>query len=204
MTGGALLLAAALSLALYNLRDDNRAGTEPQQALEILQQLPAAAEPLTERRQDAPAAPVVKNVPDYIRCPEMSMPTVKIEGREYIGVLSIPTIDISLPVLSRLSKSGLKAAPCRYVGSAYLDSMVIAAHNYKAHFGKLKELRIGDRLSFTDADGNIFYYEVGETEILAPDATEEMTDSDWDLTLFTCTLGGKNRVTVRCFRLNKQ
>lgn len=71
-------------------------------------------------------------------------------------------------------------------------------------FGKLKELRIGDRLSFTDADGNIFYYEVGETEILAPDATEEMTDSDWDLTLFTCTLGGKNRVTVRCFRLNKQ
>lgn len=138
----------------------------------------------------------------------MSMPTVKIEGKEYIGVLSIPTIDISLPVLSRLSKSGLKAAPCRYVGSAYLDSLVIAAHNYKAHFGKLKELRIGDRLSFTDADGNIFYYEVGETEILAPDATEEMTDSDWDLTLFTCTLactlGGKNRVTVRCFRLNKQ
>lgn len=147
--------------------------------------------------------PAVKNVPDYIRCPEMSMPTVKIEGREYIGVLSIPTIDISLPVLSRLSKSGLKAAPCRYVGSAYLDSMVIAAHNYKAHFGKLKELRIGDRLSFTDADGNIFYYEVGEIEILAPDAMEEMTDSDWDLTLFTCTLGGKNRVTVRCFRLNK-
>lgn len=148
--------------------------------------------------------PAVKNVPDYIRCPEMSMPTVKIEGREYIGVLSIPTIDISLPVLSRLSKSGLKAAPCRYVGSAYLDSMVIAAHNYKAHFGKLKELRIGDRLSFTDADGNIFYYEVGEIEILAPDAMEEMTDSDWDMTLFTCTLGGKNRVTVRCFRLNKQ
>ena len=56
LTGGALLLAAALSLALYNLWDDNRAGTEPQQALEILQQLPAAAEPLTERRQDAPAA----------------------------------------------------------------------------------------------------------------------------------------------------
>lgn len=59
LTGGALLLAAALSLALYNLWDDNRAGTEPQQALEILQQLPAAAEPLAERRQDAPAAPAV-------------------------------------------------------------------------------------------------------------------------------------------------
>ena len=46
LTGGALLLTAALSLALYNLWDDNRAGTEPQQALQILQQLPAATESL--------------------------------------------------------------------------------------------------------------------------------------------------------------
>lgn len=27
-----------------------------------------------------------------------------------------------------------------------------------------------------------------------------MTDAHWDLTLFTCTYGGKSRVTVRCTR----
>lgn len=41
-------------------------------------------------------------------------------------------------------------------------------------------------------------YEVAEIEILSPDAVEEMTEDDGDLTLFTCTLGGGSRVTVRC------
>ena len=57
---------------------------------------------------------------------------------------------------------------------------------------------MGDELSFTDADGNVFYYTVDEIETLSPFATEEMTSSGWDLTLFTCTVGGASRVTVRC------
>jgi sortase A len=35
-------------------------------------------------------------------------------------------------------------------------------------------------------------------EILSPFAVEEMTSGDWDMTLFTCTVGGQSRVTVRC------
>ena len=126
---------------------------------------------------------------------------MKIEGREYIGVLSIPTIDISLPVLSRLSKSGLKAAPCRYVGSAYLDSMVIAAHNYNAHFGKLKELQPGDTVLFTDMDEHVVTFQVVERETLNPMDTEGMEAGDWDLTLFTCTIDGQTRVTIRFERV---
>ena len=29
-----------------------------------------------------------------------------------------------------------------------------------------------------------------------------MEDGDWDLTLFTCTIGGENRTTVRAVRIN--
>ena len=47
-------------------------------------------------------------------------------------------------------------------------------------------------------DGNVFRYEVVELETLMPTAIEEMTSGDWDLTLFTCTIGGGSRVTVRC------
>ncbi len=32
---------------------------------------------------------------------------------------------------------------------------------------------------------------------------EEMITGDWDLTLFTCTLGGQTRVTVRCQLIEK-
>ena len=51
-------------------------------------------------------------------------------------------------------------------------------------------------------DGNVFSYKVGEIITLQPEAVEEMTESDWDLTLFTCTIGGATRVTVRCEKVD--
>ena len=76
--------------------------------------------------------------------------------------------------------------------------MVIAAHNYRSHFGRLKDLPQGEEVIFTDMDGNVFRYRTAEMEILSPFAVEEMTSGDWDMTLFTCTVGGQSRVTVRC------
>ena len=126
------------------------------------------------------------------------MPTETVDGNAYIGVLELPSLELKLPVLSEWSYSGLKLAPCRYAGSAYLNNMVIAAHNYSTHFGYLGNLAQGDEVVFTDVDGNVFRYQVLEVETLSPFAVEEMTDGDWDLTLFTCTISGRSRVTVRC------
>ena len=53
---------------------------------------------------------------------------------------------------------------------------------------------------FTDVDGNIFRYTVADLEQLEGTDVKEMEAGDWDLTLFTCTLGGQYRVTVRCVR----
>ena len=49
----------------------------------------------------------------------------------------------------------------------------------------------------TDA-GAVRRYTVAEVTTLEPTAVEQMTDSGYNLTLFTCTYGGKSRVTVRC------
>ena len=78
--------------------------------------------------------------------------------------------------------------------------LVIAAHNYRQHFAKLSALRPGDLIRLTDADGGVHDYTVVQTETLAGDAVAEMTDSQWDLTLFTCTYGGSSRLTVRCIQ----
>ena len=140
-------------------------------------------------------------IPDYQLNPEMEMPKIALEdldGAACIGVLEIPAIDLKLPVLSEWSYPLLKKAPCRYSGSAYLDNLVIAAHNYRTHFGKLKELETGDEVIFTDAAGNRFEYKVAAVEALIPQSVEDMTRGEWALSLFTCTLDGKNRVTVRC------
>lgn len=51
-----------------------------------------------------------------------------------------------------------------------------------------------------DMDGVRSDYQVASVEVLAPTAVEEMTSGTYDLTLFTCTYGGRSRVAVRCQR----
>ena len=174
---GVLLLLAALCLTAYNRFDDRRAAAE-----------------LTEQMVQAEA---VLTAPT-------TLPAEEAESGGYAGVLELPALGLTLPVLKRCDEASLRRAPCRYAGAAETGDLVIAAHNYTGHFGRLKELRQGDRLRFTDSGGNVFFYEVTVCEILPAAAVAEMTAGKWDLTLFTCTLGGHSRVTVRCKRIERE
>lgn len=205
IAGGLLLLAAAFLLTGYNLIDEHRADADANHALELLQkeipadplddiQLPDFSEPGSE-------AGTVE-LPDYILNPDMEMPVINIEGNGYIGVLEIPALELSLPVMSEWSYPKLKIAPCRYQGSAYTGSFVIAAHNYRTHFRQLDRLKAGDQIFFTDTKGRRFLYTVDGVEILESTAVEDMLSEEWDLTLFTCTPGGQARVAVRCIRID--
>lgn len=197
---GLLLIAVALLLTVYNLWDEGRAEEKADAALEGL--LPEIEEEnrLFAEAAEAAAAEQIEVIPDYILNPEMDMPVKEIDGIRYIGTLDIPILGLSLPVIDAWSYPNLKIAPCRYSGSAYLDDFVIAAHNYGSHFRNIQSLCPGNTLSFTDVDGNVFSYEVQDIEVLAPTAIEKMVDSAYDLTLFTCTYGGRSRLAVRCVR----
>ena len=196
---GLLLLLAALLLTAYNLWRDAMASTSVDFVLEHL--TPA----LSSRQAALPALPSGEDleeafIPDYVLNPEMAMPEETIDGRNYIGVLDIPALELSLPIISEWSYDALQIAPCRYSGSAYLDNLVIAGHNYRSHFASLPQLQPGDSVTFTDMDGNVFSYEVSSLETLSPYAVSDMTSGDWDLTLFTCTVGGQSRLAIRCDR----
>ena len=188
---GVLLVALALILTLYNLWDERRAADTITQTLEEI--TPLVAESVLPEEDSGEAV-----IPDYQLAPRMERPTVEIDGRDYIGTLDIPVLRLSLPIISQWSYPGLKIAPCRYAGDTYEDHLIIAGHNYQSHFGKLKALLPGDLVQFKDVDGNVFSYFVEEMEILNKTDVEELEAGDWDLTLFTCTIGGKTRVTVRC------
>ena len=196
---GLLLLLAALGLTAYNLWRDAMASISVDFVLEHL--TPA----LSSRQAALPALPSGEDleeafIPDYVLNPEMAMPEETIDGRNYIGVLDIPALDLSFPIISGWSYDALQIAPCRYSGSAYLDNLVIAGHNYRSHFASLPQLQPGDTVTFTDMDGNVFFYEVSSLETLSPYAISDMTSGDWDLTLFTCTVGGQSRLAIRCDR----
>lgn len=182
MVLGAVLVLAALSLYAGNQREAKEA---EQSVEEIMPQL-------YQRLEEAPS-----ELPDPF---DPAMTEVEIGGYYYIGYLSIPSLGLELPVMSQWDYPRLKIAPCRYVGSTKTNDLVIAAHNYARHFGNLAQLSVGDTVIFTDMDNAVSRYEVAELETLEPSAIEEMTAGAYDLTLFTCTYGGKSRVTVRCDR----
>lgn len=190
IVSGLLLIAAALFLAAYDLIEDQRAGRTADTTVGTL-----------EDRIDAlPLDPLgdAPTIPDYVLDPSREMPVETIDGVDYIGVLSIPALALELPIVSEWSYPALRLAPCRYEGSAYTGDLVIAGHNYRTHFGKLKRLHTGDMVYVTDVDGNRFAYAVAGLETLAPAPVEAVSEGGWALTLFTCTLGGQSRLTVRC------
>lgn len=189
ITAGLILILAAVGFAGYNLWDQNRAAESVERAMTQLEEV--IPTPGTTQLPEG-------MVPDYILAPEMEMPTVKLPEGDYIGYITIPSLELQLPVMDSWSYENLKQAPCRYSGSAYTDDLVICAHNYEHHFGKLSNLGIGDEVYFTDADGNQFAYAVAELEQLEPNEAKRMLSGDWDLSLFTCTVSGRYRVTVRC------
>lgn len=197
---GLLLIAAALSLTLYNVSESRRAGNAAANVVSSLREKIGSS----ELAPGAPASsPDVPQSPEHIGEVSREMPCITIDGLDYIGYIEFPSLGLTLPVLSEWSLDTLALAPARYKGSAYLDDLIIFAHNYTSHFGRLGRLGVGDEIIFTDADGNIFRYAVTELETIAMSDVEAMTDGEWDLTLFTCTMSGTSRFTVRCERVEK-
>lgn len=128
------------------------------------------------------------------------IPTVQIDGYDYIGTLTIPALELELPVMAEWDYDRLLIAPCRQFGTTQTNDLVIAAHNYTRHFGLLYELSPGDAVIFTAPDGAGIDYVVAEVRTLAPDEVEAVQNSGHALTLYTCTSGGVARTAVFCDR----
>lgn len=183
--GRLLLIAASLCLTAYNLWDEKRAGDSAEELLLQYQVLKFEIQDLELEEAEAS---------------DSEMADVEIDSRRYVGILEIPSLGIILPVMKEWSYAALKEAPCRYQGSVSQDDMIVAGHNYRFHFGGLHKLKAGDGVIFTDVEDNRFEYQITEVVRLEGSDVEKMESGNWDLTLFTCTTDGQNRVTVRCRR----
>ena len=179
---GLVLICSALSLLFYNSYQEQKAYKETENVL-------SALEGETQNSTQADSSDET---------------TVDVNGYDYIGVIEIPKIEIKLPVLSEWDYARLKIAPCRQFGSISTDDIVIAAHNYKKHFGSLSSLNIGDEIILTDTSKNTHEYSVARIEVLNPTDVEKVQNSGYDLVLYTCTYGGKTRVTLFCNRISNR
>lgn len=178
---GCLFIILSGLMVTYNDYENKRAGTESKKIYEQLKN---------------------KDTNDEITTLEnKNEKVVNIDGNDYIGTINIPILNLELPIMSDWDYNKMKISPCRYYGSIITNDLVICAHSYDNLFGRIKDLNIGDLLILTDNNNEEYIYKVEVIEILSPNEVKEMIESDFDLTLYTCTMDALNRVTVRLNRV---
>ena len=184
MTVGVMCIGFAMGLLLYNNYENKKAMNSANDLVESIR------------------FGIEQSVEEELDPFDEEMVVKEINGYGYIGYLSIPALELELPVMSEWDYGRLKISPCRYYGSTKTDNLVIAAHNYRFHFGYLGHLKPGDAVIFTDMESETRYYTVTSVELLMPTDVGKVKDTGDDLILYTCTYGGAKRITVRC-SLNK-
>ena len=199
VTIGVVLILSALLFFFYNEWEDRRAGQQAESLMDEIHSVMEETDPTTKPTEfEIEITETQETLP-------AEMPVVIIDGYDYIGYISIPDLELELPVMAEWDYSRLKIAPCRHFGSSRTDDLVIAAHNYKTHFGSLSKLRSGAEVIFTDMDGiENRYVLVRDPETLAPDAVDAVQNSGYDLVLYTCTPGGATRVVAFCDRITEK
>ena len=172
-------------------RNSNESKVAEEKSEQVMQQL------IVEMEQS------LQDNTNHLDYKQKEMEEMQIDGEGYVGYLTIPSLKIKLPIKSEWSYSDLQSAPCRYYGATQTEDLVIAAHNYKSHFGNLKNIKMGERILFTNVNGKTYEYEAAEVVMLEATDVELLTNGEFELSLFTCTYDGSSRFVVRCIEIEK-
>lgn len=135
--------------------------------------------------------------------------TVEMEGYKVIGIVHIPKINITYPILDidtynpEETKEPMKISIVKYWGGNVNDygNLSIAGHNKYdgTMFGKTKNLEIGDIVELTDLNKKTIQYQIYNKFVTDPnDITILQTkdESIREVTLITCTNGNRNRLIL--------
>lgn len=200
---GISLVASSAWLLIHNRAEDENAQKAKEEYLPLV--MDAVKEITEESRSEQDISSTItheipKNVHDSNFDYVGNMLVTHIAEYDFIGYISIPNLELQLPVMSETKMELMKIAPCRFSGSPKTNDLVIGAHNYQSHFGNIDDLVQGNKVYFTDMEGVTWEYEVEFTEILSPNEADELQNGEFPLTIYTCTYDGSSRITVRCNR----
>lgn len=128
------------------------------------------------------------------------------DGTEYykLGIINIPEIDLSYPILSVFTDELMKISPCKFWGCDpnEVGNFCIVAHNYRNNkfFSKVPNLSEGSIVEIVDLMGRKVQYEVYDKYVVSDEdnsCTSQLTNGRREITLITCTNDSRNRVIVK-------
>lgn len=178
ITLGAILVIASIGLLVYSMRgyeiDTNNAIVQIEKLLpKITQSVPQ------EKGNNA-------------------MSSMEIDGESYVALLEMDMYKFKMPVRSVWDEKAVEAVPCRYSGSIYNNTLVIAATDAEGQMDFVNSVNTGDRLTVTDMRGEQFSYKVVKVENSNTATAEELNTDEFDLTIFVEYSGPTDYLFIRC------
>lgn len=120
-----------------------------------------------------------------------------------IGLIEIPKINISYPILSNSNENLLKISVCRFSGPLpnRVGNMCIAGHNYNntLMFSKLNKLNIGDSIYISDLNNTKLEYVIyNKFRVKQNNLNCTENSNEVEITLITCNEGNNSeRIVVK-------
>lgn len=129
-----------------------------------------------------------------------TMPTLSIDGTDFIGILEIPHYNSVLPV--SMNWDNLYKYPCHFSGSIYDRSLQIGGTSQKGQYDFYRNISVGDSVFFTDMEGNRFSYEVTNVRYEKNADKTSLQREDSSLILFIKNIYALEYIIIYCDVLN--
>lgn len=176
--GIGLLAAAAVVLGLWQWSIHAAAERSAYYVGTIRDLTPAPQDALLEERRDN------------------TMPALAIDGRDFIGLLELPQYGCTLPVCA--DWGAVEQYPCRLEGSVYDRSIRIGATTQAGQFEFYQQISVGDRVTFTDMEGNRYTYAVTDIRYAQHADQTALAQRDAALVLFIKNIHALEYLLLYC------
>lgn len=136
-------------------------------------------------------------VMDTYTCTEM--PVLQIDGRDFVGLVEIPTFGVTLPIYNAWDAAKTTDYPCRFCGTVYDGSLVIGGADQQGQFDFLDRIELGNVIKVVDMTGGEYEYTVTRVDRSKTAEADILIDDSCDLTLFVRDTYSLDYLIVRCF-----
>ena len=130
--------------------------------------------------------------------PNLNMPILEINDIDYVALIEIPSLNLSLPVADVWNSKKLYNSPARFYGSCYDHSLVIGGADNSYQFSFCDKIDNGTVIIVTDMTGTQFFYTVSRVDRSKSAESNWLISRDYDLTLFCRDALSMEYVAVRC------
>ena len=125
--------------------------------------------------------------------------TVNLSGYEVTGILQIPDLNRSWPIIASGDPEATAKIPSIYGGNPASGDLLIADSADNQQFSGLKDLPDGSKVVFTDISGREYRYQIATVETVPSSKLSAISRhrERWDAAIITSNFSGRSQLVIR-------